>query len=146
MIGSLFSRGIFVAVVLVCLASGLDDGTALCALYNQQSTVVKDTLVNWDCTASSPGPCGASSWTGVYCVDGLVGTLELVSKSLTGTLPTELALMTGLQDLDLHGNSLEGSLPTELGLLAGLSQLQLWYNSLEGSIPTELGLLTGAEP
>ena len=45
---------IFVTALLVCLASGQDDGTALCTIYNQQSAAVKATMANWDCTASTP--------------------------------------------------------------------------------------------
>ena len=146
MIGSLISlsRGIFAAVVLVCLASGQDDGNALCALYNQQSAEVKATLENWDDCTASPVPCG-SSWTGVVCSEGLVTQLVLTSKNLMGSLPSELGLMTGLQYLDLSSNSLEGSLPTELGLMTGLTVLDLSMNNLEGSMPTELGLLTGLQ-
>ena len=44
-------------------------------------------------------------------------------SSLTGTLPSELGLLTALVELILDGNSLTGSLPTELGLLTSLEMM-----------------------
>ncbi|KAK3276692.1 hypothetical protein CYMTET_15258 [Cymbomonas tetramitiformis] len=49
--------------------------------------------------------------------------LDLYANSITGPLPTELGLLTSLQDLHLHDNSITGPLPTELGLLTSLQGL-----------------------
>ena len=70
---------------------------------------------------------------------------EMGGSSLTGTLPSELGLLTALTKLYLVDNALSGVLPTELGLLTALVELILDGNSLTGSLPTELGLLTSLE-
>lgn len=99
-------------------------------------------------------PC---SWRGVICdnstgaVTGLdvhANTLYgMNAKPLSGTLPSQLALLTSLQTLYLHSNSLSGTLPSELGLLTSLSYLGIpatahSLSSLSGTVPSELGLLT----
>jgi hypothetical protein len=45
------------------------------------------------------------------------------SSGLTGTLPSELGLLTALTKLYLFDNALSGALPTELGLLTALVEL-----------------------
>jgi hypothetical protein len=63
--------------------------------------------------------------------------------ALTGTIPTELGLLTNLIALDLDRNAFIGNLPTELGSLTALTRLQVLENNLRGSsIPTEIGMLT----
>ena len=47
-------------------------------------------------------------------------------NSLTGTLPTQLGLLTNLINLEVDVNpELSGSLPTELGRLTKLTELDL---------------------
>lgn len=45
--------------------------------------------------------------------------------SLTGTLITELGLLTNLQYLWAPNNALAGTIPTELAKLSGLTDLKL---------------------
>mmetsp|Transcript_839 Transcript_839/g.2321 ORF Transcript_839/g.2321 Transcript_839/m.2321 type:complete len:358 (-) Transcript_839:249-1322(-) len=65
------------------------------------------------------------------------------SMELTGTLSTEIGLLTRLTSLELYRSNLSGQMPSELGALVQLTTLglrgQAWTS---GSIPTELGLLT----
>ena len=66
----------------------------------------------------------------------------------TGTLPTEVGLMSSLSyDLGLSYCHFHGTLPTEMGQLSGLnaisSSLSFKYNLLSGQLPTELFKLTG---
>ena len=85
-----------------------------------------------------------TSWEGVT-VKGMpsrVVEIILTDKSLTGTIPSELAKLTGLQSLHLYENQLTGSIPTEFGSLTALTDLRLYANRLSGGIPTELGSLT----
>ena len=86
-----------------------------------------------------------SSWDGVT-VGGTpqrVPRLVLERRGLTGELPTELGLLTGLEELNVSLNSqLTGLIPAELGDLANLRTLHLHYNRLTGPIPPELGGLT----
>jgi len=60
------------------------------------------------------------------------------SNSLTGSIPSELGILTSLRIFELDRNLLEGSIPSELGLLTSLTSFELGRNSLEGSIPIEL--------
>lgn len=86
--------------------------------------------------------------------DGLSGTLptelrlltdlvflNLTSDSIVGTIPTELGELTTLRWFNLANTSLTGTLPTEIGALTGLVKLSLGECNLEGSLPTELGSL-----
>lgn len=61
---------------------------------------------------------------------------------LSGTIPTELGLLTELTRLGLNTNQLTGTIPSELGLLSQLRLLFLSDNRITGTIPTELGLLS----
>lgn len=66
----------------------------------------------------------------------------LMSCMLGGRIPSAIANLTSLVDLELSGNSLVGSIPPELGSLRSLELLELYYNQLEGDIPEALGNLT----
>ena len=69
--------------------------------------------------------------------------LDLEGNSMiTGSVPTEVGLLGGLEILNLKQNSLNGVLPTEVGALTSLEDLLLCCNSLDGSLPTEFGALT----
>jgi len=48
-----------------------------------------------------------------------------------------------MQSLLLNNNALNGTIPTELAAMTALFQLQLNNNALTGSIPTELANMTG---
>jgi len=91
-------------------------------------------------------------------------------QGVSGTVPSEIALLTSLQGLSFYDSTLLGTLPQEffsltdltylnlskscdeynsvaissmIGLLRGLSHLYWNESSLIGTLPTELGLLTG---
>ena len=85
-----------------------------------------------------------TSWEGVTVkgTPSRVVEIILTDKSLDGTIPSELAKLTGLQSLHLYENRLTGSIPTEFGSLTALTDLRLYSNRLSGGIPTELGNLT----
>ncbi|MCY4473966.1 MAG: leucine-rich repeat domain-containing protein [Chloroflexi bacterium] len=85
-----------------------------------------------------------TSWDGVTVkgTPSRVVEIILTDKSLDGTIPAELAKLTGLQSLHLYENQLTGSIPTEFGSLTALTDLRLYSNRLSGGIPTELGSLT----
>jgi Leucine-rich repeat (LRR) protein len=67
----------------------------------------------------------------------------LVSKSLiSGTIPTEYGLLSGLVHLDLRDNVyLTGLLPTELGTLSNLEYFNIGGSSISGTVPSEYGQL-----
>ncbi|MBO1347030.1 MAG: putative Ig domain-containing protein [Hormoscilla sp. GUM202] len=64
-----------------------------------------------------------------------------LSAGVSGTLPSELGKLTGLQKLDLEHRGLHGTVPSELGILRNLTSLKLNVNSLSGPIPSEFGNL-----
>jgi hypothetical protein len=71
--------------------------------------------------------------------------LHLSGFQLTGTLSTEIGMLTNLVGMDLHLNSLTGELPTELGLLTQLSYLDLGNNEFNGTLPVEISNLQSLE-
>ena len=68
--------------------------------------------------------------------------LELTRVKLGGQIPPELASLTNLRSLILKGNGLSGPIPAELGYLTNLHHLDLSSNNLTGAIPPDLGNLT----
>ncbi|CAB9507340.1 leucine rich repeat [Seminavis robusta] len=70
-------------------------------------------------------------------------SLKLFQNEMTGTLATELGMLTVLELLALDFNEFVGRVPSEIGALTLLTSLHLDSNDLSGSLPSELGLLTG---
>lgn len=87
-------------------------------------------------------------------------TLDLSANGITGTLPTEIGLLTLLQELKIATSDLQetpdgtcssaelnpngclrGPIPTEIGNLINLQFLWLYENSLTGTLPPEMGNL-----
>jgi Leucine-rich repeat (LRR) protein len=83
-------------------------------------------------------------WYGVACDDevnhpGLVTRLQLEGVDVHGTIPSDLALLTGLQYLGLNSNGLVGSIPASLGdHLPSLLELLVVDSVLTGTIPSSL--------
>ena len=67
------------------------------------------------------------------------------NNNLSGSLPSELGLLTDEEVLRLGGNSIVGSIPSELGLMTNLRSLFLENNQLGGEIPFQLGFMTSLE-
>jgi len=64
-------------------------------------------------------------------------------SALGGTISSYIGGLTQLQELKLSGNSFTGSLPSEVGLLTQLSlEIRLMGNLFTGTIPTELHMLS----
>eukprot|EP00543_Licmophora_paradoxa_P000041 CAMPEP_0202449964 /NCGR_PEP_ID=MMETSP1360-20130828/8623_1 /ASSEMBLY_ACC=CAM_ASM_000848 /TAXON_ID=515479 /ORGANISM="Licmophora paradoxa, Strain CCMP2313" /LENGTH=638 /DNA_ID=CAMNT_0049068059 /DNA_START=68 /DNA_END=1984 /DNA_ORIENTATION=+ len=64
-------------------------------------------------------------------------SLQLGESSITGTLPTELDLLTRLKTLDIHSNTISGELPENL-LLPDLEVLRLRFPFMGGTIPNDI--------
>eukprot|EP00908_Phaeocystis_cordata_P017113 Transcript_28447.p1 GENE.Transcript_28447~~Transcript_28447.p1 ORF type:complete len:429 (+),score=60.99 Transcript_28447:150-1436(+) len=100
------------------------------------------------CTFAGTDDLGNTVTAGSLCDGSWVGdssyptSLSLSNEGLSGTVPTELALLTQLTTLYLYTNDLSGTVPTELALLPQLNYLSLWSNDLSGTVPTEVGLMT----
>ena len=68
--------------------------------------------------------------------------LVLGLSQLTGTIPTEIGLLTDLEQLSIKFSPrIEGTLPTEVALLTNLFKLELLQSDLTGTIPSELANL-----
>ncbi|CAL4955658.1 unnamed protein product [Urochloa decumbens] len=68
--------------------------------------------------------------------------IDLSSNGLTGHIPKELSLLTGLRSLNLSNNQISGPIPDDIGALSELESLDLSYNYLTGQIPSSLSDLT----
>ena len=91
-------------------------------------------MLDWDLGAP------IAEWSGVV-VEGLphrVRKLVLENLGLTGPIPTDIASLTKLEELDLSGNDLTGPIPRELDELANLKVLDLSHNDLSGRITHDL--------
>ncbi|WOH13459.1 hypothetical protein DCAR_0832969 [Daucus carota subsp. sativus] len=94
-------------------------------------------------TSSPSGWTGTSycQWTGIKCdSSNRVTSINLASKSLSGTLPAELSQLSQLKTLALQRNSLSGTLPSFANLTT-LQELFLDSNNFT-SVPRDflLGL------
>ncbi|XAR48820.1 Non-specific serine/threonine protein kinase [Bertholletia excelsa] len=74
------------------------------------------------------------SWTGINCDAKRVTSISLASKSLSGTLPSDLNQLSQLKTLSLQQNSLSGALPS-LSNLSSLEKVFLDGNNFE-SLPS----------
>jgi len=79
-----------------------------------------------------------------------------INQGLAISIPTSIGQLSKLQDLRLEAGSLSGTLPSELGLLSQLTFLTIRSSmhadegestrfKMTGSLPSELGLLTNVE-
>jgi Leucine-rich repeat (LRR) protein len=67
------------------------------------------------------------------------------NNKITGTIPTEIGLLTELASLSITNATLTGTIPTEIGNLVKMRRMWLYDNQLTGSIPAELNSLTELE-
>jgi len=63
------------------------------------------------------------------------------NNNITGPIPTEIGMMTGLASMSITNSSLVGTIPTELGSLSALRRAWFYSNQLTGPIPSELNNL-----
>lgn len=106
------------------------------AVDDPTATIIKTNQGNWMNVRMHE-----CSWYGVRCTirSKTVIGLELGFLALDGLLPRDLALLTQLQELDVHGCDLQGVLPHKM--LLGLSRLQylrLHMNGFFGAIHKEI--------
>ncbi len=120
------------------VGSGNDGLASDCALLLAAKDTLRGTAtLNWSASTA------IADWTGVAVSSSLqrVTGVTPTNQSLNGAIPTQLAGLTELRDLQLSYNALTGSIPAELGSLEQLDILYLFSNQLTGSIPGELGNL-----
>lgn len=82
----------------------------------------------------------------IECVGRDVVKIEIGPNKLVGSLPLDIALLSGLESLLMYGNpDLVGPIPPTVVLLTGLKQLSFSSNSLNGKIPEQIGDLSNLE-
>ncbi|CAB9502048.1 receptor-like protein kinase [Seminavis robusta] len=78
-------------------------------------------------------------WAGIMCDrEKNMTQLHLRDNGLNGPLPTELASLPALEELDFMRNQLTGTVPSIYGSFCSLSVLRLHDSQLSGGIPVEL--------
>ena len=83
---------------------------------------------------------------GPSCTAGRISSIMLRNNSLHGDIAEWVGVgeLRNLTVLDLSYNSLSGTLPTEFALIRNLDILQLRDNALSGDLPTELAAINSA--
>eukprot|EP00934_Nitzschia_sp_Nitz4_P007583 Nitzschia sp. Nitz4//scaffold393_size11853//7276//9227//NITZ4_009022-RA/size11853-snap-gene-0.15-mRNA-1//-1//CDS//3329550223//7573//frame0 len=96
------------------------------------------------CDAASSGqpPVGRKRHRRLEQSVDVIQVLDLTDNNLQGTMPPEIAFLTDLDWFVFHGNQgLTGTIPTEIGLLSNLGDFFAGETGLTGTLPTELGTL-----
>jgi len=99
------------------------------------------------CPSSFLNPANECDWFGITCVTTPLGfdcveRIIFEANGLSGTIPTELGLLTDLAVLGMEQGTTGGTIPSELGQLDKMIFIDLDFNALTGSIPTEIYQLT----
>ena len=97
---------IIINTLFIQIYATTDEG--LCALIAACDVASKSGYDEWSCSTggitSSP-PCDSGSvWTGLICNNDIITHINLDSLGITGTLPSELATMTDIQELKFGSN------------------------------------------
>ncbi|XP_027362919.1 receptor-like protein EIX1 [Abrus precatorius] len=71
----------------------------------------------------------------------LMNLIDLSSNNLSGSVPIEMYMLTGLQSLNLSHNQLVGTIPEEIGNLKRLESIDLSNNHFSGEIPQSMSNL-----
>jgi Leucine-rich repeat (LRR) protein len=77
----------------------------------------------------------------VICNNASITQIHVERVNLTGTIPSNIGVLSRLVYLALAFNRITGSLPSEISSLAKLTHLNLGANRISGSIPPELSKL-----
>ncbi|KAL1112708.1 hypothetical protein V6Z11_D02G143200 [Gossypium hirsutum] len=128
----MFTQFFFIAILssLLLQVAKPDLVTDRAALLSLRSSVGGRTLL-WN--VSNQSPC---SWAGVTCERNRVTVLRLPGVALSGQIPTGIfGNLTQLRTLSLRLNSLTGPLPSDLALCQNLRNLYLQGNHFSGEIP-----------
>ncbi|XP_043704464.1 MDIS1-interacting receptor like kinase 2-like [Telopea speciosissima] len=138
------------------------------SLNNQSQSVLHSwRLVDPNSTNSSTRSDPCMSWIGISCnqrgsiteinlpsmgLQGMVKNfpfpsfpalkrLDLINNTLLGSVPSNIANLSGIYYLDLSINQFSGVIPLEICLLTNLKILYLDQNNFSGSIPYGIGRL-----
>ncbi|XP_020210626.2 receptor-like protein EIX2 [Cajanus cajan] len=71
----------------------------------------------------------------------LMTVIDLSNNKLSGSLPSEMFMLSGLQSLNLSHNQFMGTIPQEIGNLKPLESIDLSRNNFSGEIPQTMSIL-----
>ncbi|KAL8152695.1 hypothetical protein V2J09_010455 [Rumex salicifolius] len=114
---------------------GSADGSAMASFVSHYSTA--------DWAQEGGDPCLPVPWSWLKCNSNsqpLITKVKLSGKNLTGSIPSELTQLSGLEELWLGGNSLTGSIPDFSGC-PNLKIIHLEDNQLTGKVPSSMAQL-----
>jgi len=139
-----FQKQLFLFIgFAVSVHSQLTQFQALQAFYSDTNGGVSWSDATWDFSAGE-GSTDLCTFSYVTCSGTAVKELNMAGVNLDGTLAS--SVVEGFADftlLDLSSNYLlTGTIPTEIGILSSLEYLYISRTSLSGTIPTEFGQLT----
>jgi Leucine-rich repeat (LRR) protein len=92
----------------------------------------------WHSSTKSVRTSHAERTTSI-CVDEEYRILDLTRNELRGTIPAEIALLTGLTSIVLESNFVSGMIPSHVGGLTNLQTFSVLDNFLSGTLPSALG-------
>ncbi|GAY64479.1 hypothetical protein CUMW_233930 [Citrus unshiu] len=78
-------------------------------------------------------------------LSNLITAIILSNNSFVGEIPTSIANLKGLRNLDFSNNNLQGRIPSSLSNLTAIESMDLSSNMLSGNIPQQLSELTSLE-
>lgn len=116
------------------LAAGSDQLTQRYALL----TIWFSTVEAWSSFSGWQTETNECTWFGINCDSGQVTQIKLVENNLVGSVPADIALLSGLTSLDVIGNRLAGSLPPSMGNFQNLKTVLLADNAYTGRLPDSL--------
>ncbi|KAI9160728.1 hypothetical protein LWI28_010994 [Acer negundo] len=107
----------------------------------ENQSIFESWVIPAQSNSAAASPC---RWRGISCDDaGTVTEINLAFTGLTGTLQNlDFSSFLNLLRLDLNTNKLSGSVPSNIGLLSKLQFLDLSRNDLNGTLPLSLANLT----
>ncbi|GMI79500.1 LysM RLK1-interacting kinase 1 [Hibiscus trionum] len=156
----LFHRLVSAPIFIVCCLTTIADGATLEGDEVEALRSIGRALGKNDWNFDDVDPCsGAMGWqdppfssyqaNNVNCDCSFNNTntchvtrILLKAQNLQGTLPTDLASLPYLQEIDLSRNYLSGTIPTQWGSASRLVNVTLLGNRLTGRIPEELANLS----
>jgi hypothetical protein len=85
-------------------------------------------------------------WTGVGCNSNKkIISLELGTRTLGGSLPSDIGLWTNLVRFDIFENSIAGSLPSSIGKWSSLNFFSVSDNKMIGTVPVAVANWTSIQ-
>ncbi|CAA2978447.1 leucine-rich repeat receptor kinase TDR [Olea europaea subsp. europaea] len=105
-----------------------------------------NTFKDWDLTNGFSRPGFRTvwcSWSGVKCdaKSKQITILDLSTRNLSGTIPSDIKFLSNLQHLNLSGNAFDGLLQSAIFELPNLKTLDISHNLFNSSFPPGISRL-----